>query len=249
MIAARQLSDVTLACKDESVTPAHGTIVGRSSNEMKIKEPNIIDKKPEAVKTDEISSDYNKVEEVNKLKVNYSLNKVKNLEVAKSNAERPIKISRFVTDDQNIRYEMNSGQYLHIKEEMIQYTKGQSEFSDNGEVTISVEKNSAVEDSNQNNPETQIKMTVTNNKINETTKVVIKLYHTNQSIHLKGGKRMGENDFNIAVGRLSGETLDEKHGDKYRLDQGSEYEAYNYGCKGWHGNQSTHKHWRPNSSV
>ena len=46
---------------------------------------------------------------VNIIKVKYALNKVKNLEVAKTNANRPIKLTRLVTDDQNLRFEMNSG--------------------------------------------------------------------------------------------------------------------------------------------
>ena len=122
----------------------------------------------------------------------YSLNKMKNLEVAKANVLRPIKLDKIVTNDTNIRYEMNSGQYLHIKEEMKQYKKGDVETSENGELTFRVEKNSSVEDINENNPESQVKMVITNNKTNETTNVVIKLYHTNQSIHLQGGRRMGE---------------------------------------------------------
>ena len=164
----------------------------KSLGPSKIEELNNMAENQDPVKNHEIKSEKIEIEEVNKVKVKYSLNKIKNLEVAKSNAERPVKISRFITDDQNIRYEMNSGQYLHIKEEMIQYRKGQSETSENGEVTITVEKNSSVEDVDQNNPETQVKMTVKNNNINETTKVVIKMYHTNQSIHLQGGKRMGK---------------------------------------------------------
>ena len=182
LIGSRDLSDVTLAGKDESNSATYSTMLGLYS----------VDKKQGPVEDDEIKTENIKVEEVNKVKVKYSLNKVKNLEVAKANAERPIKIARCITDDQNIRYEMNSGQYLHIKEEMMQYRKDQSETSDDGEVTISVEKNSAVEDADQNNPETQIKMTVTNHNTNETTKVVIKMYHANQSIHLQGGRRMGK---------------------------------------------------------
>ena len=135
----------------------------------------------------------NKVEEekVNVIKVKYSLNKVKNLAVAKTNSSRPVKIEKLVIDDQNIKYEMNSGLYLHVKEDMMQYKNGAKETSTNEEITIEVCKNSAVEDKDENNPETQIKMSVTNNKTNETTKVVLKLYHTNQSIHLQGGRRMG----------------------------------------------------------
>ena len=122
-----------------------------------------------------------------KIRVKYSLNKMKNLEVAKANVLRPIKLDKIVTNDTNIRYEMNSGQYLHIKEEMKQYKKGDVETSENGELTFRVEKNSSVEDINENNPESQVKMVITNNKTNETTNVVIKLYHINQSIHLQGG--------------------------------------------------------------
>ena len=66
-------------------------------------------------------------------------------------------------------------------------------------------KNSAVEDIDENNPETQIKMLVTNNKTEEKTNVVIKLYHTNQSIHLQGGRRIG----NVASTSLMGDHLEE----------------------------------------
>ena len=80
------------------------------------------------------------------------MNKVKNLEAAKVNASRPTKIERMTINDTNIRYEMNSGQYLHLKEEMRKYKKGESETSETSEVTFKVEKNSAVEDINENNP-------------------------------------------------------------------------------------------------
>ena len=183
MTSSRELSDVTLGNKDESNLAAHC-----SDPVIKSEDLDNGDTKQDI----EIKTEINKEEDVSKIKVKYALNKVKNLEVAKLNAERPIKISRFITDDQNIRYEINSGQYLHIKEEMNRYRKTESETSENGEVTITVERNSSVEDTDQNNPETQIKMSVTNNNTNETTKVVIKMYHTNQSIHLQGGRRMGK---------------------------------------------------------
>ena len=146
------------------------------------------DLKSEVDKSDVKTDDKKK----NVIKVKYSLNKIKNLEVAKVHASRPVKIARLVTNDTNSRYELNSGQYLHLKDLMAKYIKDQSESSENGEVSIKVEKNSAVEDKDENNPETQIKMTVTNNKTNEKTNVNIKMYHSNQSIHLQGGRRMGK---------------------------------------------------------
>ena len=36
-----------------------------------------------------------------------------------------------------------------------------------------------------------LKMTVTNKMTKETAKVTVKLYHTNQTIHLQGGRKMG----------------------------------------------------------
>ena len=74
---------------------------------------------------------------------------------------------------------------------MKMYKKYDVETSEDGNVTIKVEKNSTVEDTEDNNPESQIKMMITNNKSKEKSSVVIKLYHTNQSIHLQGGRRMG----------------------------------------------------------
>ena len=80
---------------------------------------------------------------------------------------------------------------MHIKEDLLKFKKSQTETSANGEVTIKVEKPSTVEDIDKNNIESQVKMTIVNNKTKESTSAVIKMYHTNQSIHLQGGKRMG----------------------------------------------------------
>ena len=192
-----KLSDVPLVQGDEKKDQEHGTVLVNNSTLVKTEEINV--------------TQDNTKETINKIQVKYSLNKVKNLDVAKVNASRPIKIERLTSNDTNIRYEMNSGQYLHIKEEMRKYKKGETETTVNGEVTFKVEKNSAVEDVDENNPETQIKMLVTNNKTEENTTVVIKLYHSNQSIHLQGGRSMGLHLFN---GRPPGGTLEEEHGRK-----------------------------------
>ena len=209
-IRTKESTDVTLAPEKENKMPGHSLILASPITFKKPEEKNADEEDTseepiilsgvvniEAMKVDddigvEVKTEETKTnEEIIKIKVKYSLNKVKNLDVAKTNAGRPIKLARMVTDDTNLRYEMNSGQYLHIKEDMIKYQKTQTETTQNGEVTITVEKNSALEDLEENNPETQIKMSVLNNKTEERTNVVIKLYHTNQSIHLQGGKRMG----------------------------------------------------------
>ena len=164
---------MTLAHDDEQKIPAHSLILSVDSRTVKTEE-----KKAEEDNTNE------KEENVNKIQVKFSLNKLKNLEVAKTNASRPIKIDRLTINDTNIRYEMNAGQYLHIKEDLLKFKRTQTETSENGEVTIKVEKPSVVEDTDKNNVESQIKMSVINNKTKENTSVVIKMYHTNQYIHL-----------------------------------------------------------------
>ena len=181
---ASDFAGVSLVCGGDQIPPTRGVLLGSSNNEIETKEVRAEEK-------DNVKVDDNRKEEASEIKVKYSLNKVKNLEVAKVNSDRPIKIARLVTDDQNVRYEMNSGQYLLIKDEMLQYSKTQTETTEDGAVTFLVEKNSSVEDVDENNPETQIKMSVTNNTSKEKNNVVIKMYHTNQSIHLQGGKRMG----------------------------------------------------------
>ena len=183
------LPDVTLASEDGQQTAAHGVISG--SNENKIAEVKTEDKKNYEEDIN-IKKDNNpETKEVNTIKVKYELNKLKNLEVAQTNASRPIKLARLVTDNQNLRFEMNLGQYLDIKEDMSKYRIAQTDNINNGEITITVEKTSSVEDQKDNNPETQIKMSVRNNTTGETTNVVVKMYHTNQSIHLQGRRRIG----------------------------------------------------------
>lgn len=183
------LPDVTLASEDGQQPAAHGVISG--SNENKIAEVKTEDNKNYEEDIN-IKKDNNpETKEVNTIKVKYELNKLKNLEVAQTNASRPIKLARLVTDNQNLRFEMNSGQYLDIKEDMSKYRIAQTDNINNGEITITVEKTSSVEDQKDNNPETQIKMSVRNNTTGETTNVVVKMYHTNQSIHLQGRRRIG----------------------------------------------------------
>ena len=183
------LPDVTLASEDGQQPAAHGVISG--SNENKIAEVKTEDNKNYEEDINIKKENNPETKEVNTIKVKYELNKLKNLEVAQTNASRPIKLARLVTDNQNLRFEMNSGQYLDIKEDMSKYRIAQTDNINNGEITITVEKTSSVEDQKDNNPETQIKMSVRNNTTGETTNVVVKMYHTNQSIHLQGRRRIG----------------------------------------------------------
>ena len=176
--AAKESDDRTLVQEDYLKVNERETVLVKAST---------------PVKTEEIKTEENKNKEsIPKIQVKYVLNKVKNLETAKINAARPVRIERFTTNDTNTRYEMNSGQYLYVKEEMKNYKKGETETTENGEYSFKVEKNSVVDDKNKNNPETQIKLLITNNKTQETSNFVVKLYHTNQSIHLQGGRRMGK---------------------------------------------------------
>lgn len=136
------LPDVTLASEDGQQPAAHGVISG--SNENKIAEVKTEDNKNYEEDIN-IKKDNNpETKEVNTIKVKYELNKLKNLEVAQTNASRPIKLARLVTDNQNLRFEMNLGQYLDIKEDMSKYRIAQTDNINNGEITITVEKTSSV---------------------------------------------------------------------------------------------------------
>ena len=185
--SSKELTNVNLTCEDQGRIQAHNIVLANSSLNNKTEEVN-----PGEVKNADSKFEKDKIEDISKIKVKYCLNKIKNLAEAKANASRPINVKRLTTNDTNIRYEFNSGQYLHIKDELKRYKKEDTETSEDGNVTIKVEKNSAVEDREENYPESQIKMLIINNKTKEKTSVVIKLYHTNQSIHLQGGRRMGQ---------------------------------------------------------
>ena len=144
-----EIVDVTLALEDDKIQ-AHKILLATSNRSINNQE------------IEEVKDSDSEV--IDKIKVKYCLNKVKNLEEAKANATRPVKIQRLTTNDTNIRYKINSGQYLHIKDEMRMYKKDNTETSEDGNVTIKVEKTSAVEDQDENNPESQIKMMISNKK-------------------------------------------------------------------------------------
>ena len=123
------------------------------------------------------------------VELNYILNELKNLKVAKMNARKSMEPRKIVTNDLNTRFEMNSALYLVTKEELVQLLPGQS--ADSKEVKIEVESKSEQIDKVENNPATVIKFKVTKIATNCESKVTVHLNHTNQGIHIQGGRRNG----------------------------------------------------------
>ena len=127
--------------------------------------------------------------EEDQVKLNYILDNLKNLKVAKLNTRKQIEPKRIEIDDQNIRYETNSAFYLVCKEELMKLNKGYSEV--NNGIRLEVESKMNQVDNVNNNPTTVIKMKVTEIKTDFESKVTMNLYHSNQGVHLQGGRRKG----------------------------------------------------------
>ena len=96
MSSSKKLNNVTLACGDEGVIPAHTTVLAPT----KTQEDSFKD-----VKIEEFKFEKKKTEDILKIKVKYALNKVKNLEEAKANASRQINVDRMTTNDIKKIYE------------------------------------------------------------------------------------------------------------------------------------------------
>ena len=77
---SKELSDVTLVQNDDLQIRAHSVVLGSI--------------KSEDVSKEVTKSENDKQDHIAKIQVKYSLNKVKNLNVAKANASRPTKIER-----------------------------------------------------------------------------------------------------------------------------------------------------------
>ena len=133
------------------------------------------------VKTAEIKED--------KVKLNYILDHLKNMKVAKLNARRSMESKRINVNDLNIRFETNSAKYLVCKEELMKLKRGYTEIK-NG-VKIEVESKMNQVDNVDNNPTTVIKMKITEIKTDFQSKVTLNLYHSNQGFHIQGGRRNG----------------------------------------------------------
>ena len=94
-----------------------------------------------------------------KVELNYILNELKNVKVAKMNAKRPMECTNIEVDDLNLRFEMNSALYLVAKEELLKLSPGQQIRSD--KINLQIESKSTQTDKVDNNPATVIKLTIT----------------------------------------------------------------------------------------
>ena len=55
--------------------------------------------------------------------VKYELNTVENMKKAKENVSRSENLTMIITDDENIRYELQSGVYIEIKKKTLELKK------------------------------------------------------------------------------------------------------------------------------
>ena len=136
----------------------------------------------------EIKAEAKEVKEDN-VKLKYVLDELKNMKVAKSNAKRPMESKKIEVNDTNVRFELNSALYLVTKEELMELVPGQSSMHEGTKVDI--ESKTHHIDEGQNNPASVIKVKVTDVKSGFESKVTINLYHSNQGIHIQGGRRNG----------------------------------------------------------
>ena len=137
------------------------------------------------------------------VEVNYILDELKNLKVAKSNARRPMESKRFEPDDSNVRFEVNSALYLVAKEEFTNLAIGQSEEL-KGVRIEAISKTNHI-DKGDNNPATTIKLKVLELSTKFESNATINLYHSNQGVHIQGGRRHGR----VTSCSLVGEFLQE----------------------------------------
>ena len=136
----------------------------------------------------EVKMETEEVQE-HKVKLTYVLNELKNMKVAKANAKRPMVAQKHDVNDVNLRFEQNSALYLVTKEELMKLVPGQSSLHEG--VRVDIESKTDHIDNKNNNPSTVIKVKVTQLQTAFESKVTINLYHSNQGIHLQGGRRNG----------------------------------------------------------
>ena len=110
--------------------------------------------------------------------------------MAKINAGKPIEPKIIDTNELNVRFEMNSSLYLVSKEELMKLVPGQTAQSNN--VNFEVEGKTDQMDRVNNNPVSVIKLKVTEITTKFESKVTLKLYHSNQGVHIQGGRRNGK---------------------------------------------------------
>ena len=123
--------------------------------------------------------------------VKYELNTVENLKKAKDNVNRSESTTRIITDDENIRFELNSGVYLEVKKKSQNLKKG-DEFVDK-DIGVKLKVTSvrkAITKIKKDSPQASIYYEVKAENTNDIRKVVQHMYHTKQVVHLQGGGRL-----------------------------------------------------------
>ena len=145
----------------------------------------------QAPSKEEIKQDKEEKLDKKVVKLNYVLDQLKNMKVAKVNAKKPVTTHRIEKDDVNTRYEFNSAVYLVIKEEIDKMEKGYTWSDNDTHIKMIIEKKHNEEDKAENNPKTVIGWNVTDENNKFESNVTINLYHTNQGFHFQGGRRNG----------------------------------------------------------
>ena len=130
--------------------------------------------------------------EVKPVKLNYILDELKNMKVAKANLKKPMTIHRIEKDDVNTRYELNSALYLGLKEELDLMGVGYTWGDNDNDIKMVLEEKHNEEDKADNNPKTVMRWKITDLKNKFESKVTMNLYHTNQGVHLQGGRKNGQ---------------------------------------------------------
>ena len=125
-----------------------------------------------------------------KVELNYILDEVKNLKVAKANAKRSLDPKRNDIDDSNIMFELNSAVYLISKDELLKMTPGKPEVK--SRVKLVIESKTHQVDKKENNPVSVLKLKVTDLDTQYESKVTLNMYHSSQGVHIQGGRRQGK---------------------------------------------------------
>ena len=133
------------------------------------------------------------LENVEYKEVKYELNNIENLKKAKSNLNRNKTISRIITNDTNVRFDVHPGVYLIIKQNTDKLKKGDETVDDLLGVRIKVTMvRRKITKTKKDNPEASVWYEVTDLRSGVSTKCVQHMYHTNQKVHLQGGQRIGK---------------------------------------------------------
>ena len=119
---------------------------------------------------------------------------MENLKKAKENISRDERITRKLIDDENIKFELQSGVYLEVKKKALELKKGDiiSDRDVGVEMKVSYIRRSITK-IKKDCPQASIHFEVIDHRTQQTTKCVQHLYHTNQTLHLQGGKRLNRN--------------------------------------------------------